>query len=440
MSAERTSLDAGSLDVLVHDRGRDTSVDGILRLIEIAGQERPLEQLLVEMCPHLADLAAADVCSVYVREVSPQGDVLVMRGNVGFPASALGTTLRMGEGLTGLVAECMRPVSVAVAEADAAYKHIPGIGEERFPSFLGVPLLGSGRVVGVLVMQRRHPRAAQTRRGGEAFSPAEIALVTALGAPIILAIESARRRVADRQRGRSARLTGVPAAGGTAMGRVSVMPTLVGLPEPSETGFELATAVERLGVDLERATRRLRHVTDPEIRRAIDNLGLALLDQRFRERLLAGRSGGVVASLRGVAKEYARVPYRVPVKDGAIEPALAERAREIEDLCVLIYAAATRAQLLPPGGVWVGERLGSFVALCAVARGAAAIVLDGRADDGPGLAIARAGGVPVLTQVEGLFAWVRPGDLVVVDADGGALRINPAASSVESYRKNRGDS
>lgn len=438
MTAERTSLETGSLDVLVHDRGRDTSVDGILRLIEIAGQERPLEQLLADMCPHLAELAAADVCSVYVRELSPQGDVLVMRGNVGFPATALGTTLRMGEGLTGLVAECMRPVSVAVAEADSAYKHVPGIGEERFPSFLGVPLLGTGRVVGVLVMQRRHPRAGTTRRGGEAFSAAEIALATALGAPCILAIESARRRVADRQRGRSARLTGLGAVPGTAMGRVSVMPTLVGLPEPAETGFELATALERLGIDLERATRRLKAAADPEIRRAIDNLGLALLDQRFRERL-AARPGGVVASLRGVAKEYARVPYRVPVKDGAIEPALAERAREIEDLCVLVYAAATRAQLLPPGGVWVGERLGAFVALCAVARGAAAIVLDGQVDDGPGVAIARAGGIPVLTQVEGLFAWVRPGDLVVVDADAGALRINPAASSVESYRKSRAD-
>jgi phosphotransferase system enzyme I (PtsP) len=429
-----TMLPDSDLDVLVHDRGRDRSVDGILRLIEVAGQEHALPQLLAEMCPHLAAIAAADVVSVYVREVGPDGDVLVMRGNVGFPASAIGAvSLKMGEGITGLAAECMRPVSVAVAESETSYKHVPGIGEERFPSFLAVPLLGSGRVVGVLVMQRRRI---------ETFSAAEIALATALGAPIVLAIESARRRLADRQRGRSARLTGVPVSAGTAMGRVSVMPTLVGLPDPGSAGgaapFESAAAVERLGVDLERATRRLKAAAaaDPEIRRALDNFGLALMDQRFRDRLDAG-TGGLVATLRGVAKEYARVPYRVPVRDGAIEPALEERSREIEDLCVLLYAAATRAPLLPPGGVWVGERLGAFVALCAVARGAAAIVCDGVVPEGPGLAIARAGGVPVLTQVDGLYAWVRPGDLVVVDADAGVLRVNPAASSVESFRKNR---
>jgi len=43
----------------------------------------------------------------------------------------------------------------------------------------------------------------------------------------------------------------------------------------------------------------------------------------------------------------------------------------------------------------------------------------------------------VLADVEGLFAWLRPGDLVVCDADTGILRVNPAASSVESFRRDR---
>jgi phosphotransferase system enzyme I (PtsP) len=379
------------------------------------------------------------VVSVYVREVGPSGDVLVMRGNVGFPSSAIGVTLRMGEGITGLAAECMRPVSVASASAESSYKHVPGIGEERFPSFLGVPLLGAGRVVGVLVMQRRY-RAGDRHGGTDAFTAAEIALATALGAPIVLAIESARRRSAEHQRGRSAKLAGVPVVAGTAMGRVAVVPTLVGLPDPGpDMPFEPEVAIERLAIDLDRASKKLRNAADAEVRRALDNLGLALMDQRFRDKLDAGTGTGLIGALRGVAKEYARVPYRVPVKDGAIEPALAERAREIEDLCVLLYAAAMpkNTALVPPGAVWVGEHVGAFLALCAVARGAAALVCDGVIDEGPGVAIARAAGIPVLSQVDGLYAWVRPGDLVVVDADAGILRVNPAASSVESVRSNR---
>jgi phosphotransferase system enzyme I (PtsP) len=418
-----------SFRVHVHERG-DRSVDGILRLIEIAGQTGQLEELLADMCPEVAAIAAADVVSVYVREVGPSGDVLVMRGNVGFPARAVGTVaLRMGEGITGLVAECLRPVSLDVAATESHYKHVPGLGEEHYPAFLGVPLLGTGRVVGVLVLQRRR---------AEAFSPAEIALATALGAPLVLAIEAARRREVDRAPARSVRLDGVSVTPGAAMGRAAVVPTLSSLPTEASGTLDIAAALDWLRRDLDRAARRLP-AGDPEVARALANLGLALDDGRLRERI-TGSQGDLVAALTSVARDYARVPYRVPVRGGVIEPALAERAREIEDLCVLLWASATRTPVLPQGGVWLADRLGAFVTLCAVARGAAAIVIDGVVDDGSSLAgrtIARAAGIPVISQVTGLFAWARPGDLMVVDADAGLVRVNPDAASVAKVRDAR---
>lgn len=138
--------------VHVHHRG-DRGVDGILRLIELASHDGPLETTLGAMCDEVAAIGEVDIASVYVRE----GDRLVMRGNHGFPRAAIGAVaLAVGEGITGLVAECMRPVSAAQAATEAAYKHVPGLGEERFPVFAGVPLIGGGAVIGVLVLQRRH--------------------------------------------------------------------------------------------------------------------------------------------------------------------------------------------------------------------------------------------------------------------------------------------
>ena len=105
-----------------------------------------------------AAIAGADVVSAYVREPDDGGDRLVMRGNHGFPAGTIGAVrLGFGEGLTGLCAECLRPVSVAVGSADSHFKLVPGLGEERFPAYLGVPLTTSGRALGVLVLQRRAP-------------------------------------------------------------------------------------------------------------------------------------------------------------------------------------------------------------------------------------------------------------------------------------------
>ncbi len=407
-------MGTSDLSAHIHHRG-DRSVDGILRLIHMAGEDQPLEPQLTAMCREIADIAVADVVSAYVRETRPGGDILVMRGNIGFPAGAVGTVaLRIGEGLTGLVGECMRPVSVAVAAEDERYKHVPGLGEERYPAFVGVPLVQGGRVAGVLVLQRRR---------AQAFSPAEVALATALGAPVLLAVDRARTRAQDETR--SARLPGVPVAGGTATGRAAVVPTLAALPD-SGAGLDFARARERLREDLDVARVRLSSCDDGGVLRTLDNFSLVLADPPLWARIGDGE-GSAVARLRALAADESRVPYRVSARAGAIDAALSERSREIADLCVLIWASAAPRAILPSGGVWLAERLGAFVALTAAARGAAAVAVDGPATSPAATAILRTAGVPALAQVEGLFAWTRGGDLVVVDAEAGTLRVNPGS-------------
>ena len=49
----------------------------------------------------------------------------------------------------------------------------------------------------------------------------------------------------------------------------------------------------------------------------------------------------------------------------------------------------------------------------------------------------RAAGLPLLKQVTGIFSWVHPDDLIVVDADAGNVRINPGATAVARFRTNR---
>jgi len=393
--------------VHVHHRG-DRGVDGILRLIELASHDGPLETTLGAMCDEVAAIAEVDIASVYVRE----GDRLVMRGNHGFPKAAIGAvSLAVGEGITGLVAECMRPVSAAHAAAEAAYKHVPGLGEERFPVFAGVPLLGGGAVIGVLVLQRQ----------AGAFSADEVTLATALGAPVTLAIE--RRRAAEI---RSARLHGLAHVGGAVLGRAAAVATTTAL---GSAPLDLDRAMNRLRDDLGRAMRRLGSVEVPAVGAALDRFALALCDQRLRERL-AGAAAHP-AGLRSVAKDYARAPYRLgtasEVSDHASEP-----AAEIEQLCVLL--GDTRS--LRPGAVWIADRIGAFVAIAAVARGAAALVA-GDAVSPAAIAIARAAGLPTVSDVPGLFGWARPDDLLAVDGDTGTVLVHPAPAEIERMRHAR---
>jgi phosphotransferase system enzyme I (PtsP) len=393
--------------VHVHHRG-DRGVDGILRLIELASHDGPLEATLGAMCDEVAAIAEVDIASVYVREA----DRLVMRGNHGFSKAAIGAvTLAVGEGITGLVAECMRPVSAAHAAAEAAYKHVPGLGEERFPVFAGVPLIGGGAVIGVLVLQRR----------ATGFSADEVTLATALGAPVTLAVE--RRRAAEI---RSARLHGLAHVGGAVLGRATALATTTAL---GSAPIDLDRAITRLRDDLGRAMRRLGSVEVPAVGAALDRFALALCDQRLRERLAAAAAHP--AGLRSVAKDYARAPYRLGTASELTDHA-SEPAAEIEQLCVLLGDARS----LRPGAVWIADRIGAFVAIAAVARGAAALVA-GDAVSPAAIAIARAAGLPTVSDVPGLFGWARPDDLLAVDGDTGTVLVHPAPTEIERLRRAR---
>lgn len=410
-------------NVRIHHAG-DRSVDGILRLIAVAGEDAPLEAALTTMCREIAAITEVDVVSAYVREPDEAGgDALVMRGNHGFPPGAIGVVrLGFGEGLTGLCAECLRPVSVAVGPEDAHFKLVAGLDEERFPAYVGVPLIVGGRALGVLVLQRR----ARTE-----FGPAEVTLATALAAPVTLAVE---RRYGRAALARSARLEGVTVAPGSAVARATILPTLASLGDRGE--LDIAGALARLPTDLDRARRRLRKHGDADTLAALTEVELLLLDGRLHERVAAAPP--TLAGLATVARDYARAPFKVAAARGA--PPAIDRAAEVEDLLVVLGVMASDAAALPPGGIWIGERVGGLVALVACARAAGALVVEGRAAPAAA-AIARADELAVVAEVRGLHAWVRPGDRCTVDADEGAaavVRINPPAVSVEHTRQRRG--
>lgn len=386
-----------------------------MRLIELASHDGPLEAMLTAMCDEIVAITGVDIASVYVAE----DERLVMRGNHGFPETAIGhVSLAVGEGITGLVAECMRPVSAEHAETEAAYKYVPGLGEEGFPVFAGIPLISGGAVVGVLVMQRKRRQ----------FASDEVTLATALGAPITLAIER-RRATAVR----SARLVGVGHGGTVVLGRAGIVPTATAtgaVPFAGLTGEEIDREMERilgrLRDDLGRTIRKLGDIENAEIGMTFDRFTLALVDQRLRERLVA--SAAEPNGLRGVAKDYARAA----VKLGTGE----ERVSEIEELCAMIGMTADARTSARPGAIWLTDRLGAVVTIVAIARGAAALVASDSASP-TALAIASAAKLPVVTGVAGLFSWARTGDLLAADGDTGTVLVHPAPTEIERLRRER---
>ena len=137
-----------------------TDANLVLTLEEIASlaeEEGKPADTLMNIVALIASRFHTDVCSAYLLE--PDRANLVLAASLGLHPRCIGT-LRMplNEGLSGLVAEQLRPVMVADARNHPRYKYFKDSGEEEYHSFLGVPIVDRGVLQGVLVVQTKELR------------------------------------------------------------------------------------------------------------------------------------------------------------------------------------------------------------------------------------------------------------------------------------------
>ena len=134
---------------------------------------------------------ATDVSSVYL--VEPDRGELVLAATVGLEQSSVGQVrMKFDEGLTGLVVQRMSPIMEPDASAHPRFKYFPEAGEDPYHSFLGVPVIESGMVQGVLVVQTTERRP---------FSANEIRMLVTVGSQLAPLVSAARllERVAAAQ-------------------------------------------------------------------------------------------------------------------------------------------------------------------------------------------------------------------------------------------------
>jgi DNA-binding PucR family transcriptional regulator/putative methionine-R-sulfoxide reductase with GAF domain len=98
-----------------------------------------------------------DVCSLYLLE--PNGRELSLSATNGLNERMVGRVLmKVGEGVTGRVAETCQPMRVLDVTLEPHWKWVPGLDEERFTSMLSVPIQSGPRLVGVINVQSAERR------------------------------------------------------------------------------------------------------------------------------------------------------------------------------------------------------------------------------------------------------------------------------------------
>lgn len=131
----------------------------IENLSSIGGEpSRDLRETLDMLVAAVATGLEVEVCSLYLFD--PKRERLVLRATIGLLDESVGkVSMRVDEGLVGMVIETGEPLAVEDAISHPRYKYFPETGEERFHTFLGVPVQnGRDRPIGVLVVQTRRRR------------------------------------------------------------------------------------------------------------------------------------------------------------------------------------------------------------------------------------------------------------------------------------------
>jgi len=167
----------------------DLDIDFLHEMASRMSLAPPLHEVLREVMRFAAAVVQCDSCFVYVLEK----DELVLRASKNpHPEIIDRLKLKMGEGITGWVAEHREPVAVPLnAMKDPRFKFFNDLPEDQFESFLSVPIMCRGRLVGVINLQNRKPHHYNKR---------EITLISTVGALAGAEIEMARLQDEERRR------------------------------------------------------------------------------------------------------------------------------------------------------------------------------------------------------------------------------------------------
>jgi signal transduction protein with GAF and PtsI domain len=129
---------------------------GVLhRVSRIVSSELTLDEMLGEIVGLASRATACDACLVYLADHST--DEFVLRASMVPHAADLGVLrMKMGEGVTGWVAQHQSPVALSSnASGDPRFKMFPALVEDTYQAFLSVPVINKGGAIGVINAHHR---------------------------------------------------------------------------------------------------------------------------------------------------------------------------------------------------------------------------------------------------------------------------------------------
>ncbi|MDD1497928.1 phosphoenolpyruvate--protein phosphotransferase [Agrobacterium sp. CNPSo 3708] len=406
------------------------------RLREMMAEHLEPQERLDQIVRQIASNMVAEVCSVYVLR---SDSILELYATEGLNKDAVHLAqLKMGQGLVGTIAASAQPLNLSDAQAHPAFRYLPETGEEIYHSFLGVPILRSGRTLGVLVVQNKTSR---TYREDEVEALETTAMLIA---EIVASgeLKKITRPGVELDLTRAVSIDGDAYGEGIGLGHVVLHdPRIVVtnlLNEDADTEIRrLAEAIGSLRISIDDMLQRRDVATEGEHREVLETYRMFAHDQGWVRRMEEAIRNGLTAEA-AVEKVQSDTKARMM---RLTDPYLRERMHDFDDL-----ANRLLRQLMGFGGRAPDHEFPLDAIVLARAMGAAelldypreklrGLVLEDGAVTSHVVIVARAMGIPVIGQATGIVALAENNDSIIIDGDDGKVHLRPVTDLQRAYEE-----
>ncbi len=172
-----------------------SQVEILHQISNIVSSNLTLEKMLQELVGLAFEVTACDACLVYLVDHA-SNEIVLRASQLPHTAEIGNIRMKIGEGITGWVAQHRSVVALSNnAAADTRFKMFQALPEDTYESFLSVPLISDGELIGVINIHHR-PKHIHT--------PDEVALVSFIGEQMGGAI--AKSKLAERSESAARRM------------------------------------------------------------------------------------------------------------------------------------------------------------------------------------------------------------------------------------------
>ncbi len=405
------------------------------RLVEVQALPVDRQARLDRIVQLIAANLVAEVCSIYALRA---GDVLELFATEGLARESVHRTrMAMGQGLVGTIAASGNIINTDSAQNHPNFAYFPETGEELYQSFLGVPVLRGGRVVGVLVVQN----TVKKRYGDDEVEALQIIAS-------VLAEMLATGELVDRERytdlpglkREQRRLEGQLLVEGVAVGRAwlhdaKIEITRLLADDPVQEVERLEAAIEGLRQSLDRMLERADLGAGDHLE-VLETYRMFAHDTGWRRRMREAIETGLSAEAA-----VRRVQEETRVRIGhANDPYLRERLLDLEDLAERLLrllagkASHGEAKAMPAGSIIVARNLSAADLIDYDHTKISGIVLEEGSPTAHVTIVARAFDLPMLGRVERAMAQVEGGDMLALDSGHGQVLIRASEDMVDAFQ------